>query len=89
MIVSRNMREILPLIVLAQPLNALVFAADGVLQGASEFPFQARAMVLSGGDWTFLFSSPIAIGLWICAILGFIAPLFLRDILKPPAKVED
>jgi Na+-driven multidrug efflux pump len=42
------LREILPLIVLAQPLNALVFAADGVLQGAAEFPFQARAMILSG-----------------------------------------
>jgi putative MATE family efflux protein len=40
--------EILPLIILAQPLNALVFAADGVLQGASEFPYQARSMVLSG-----------------------------------------
>lgn len=40
--------EILPLIVLAQPLNALVFAADGILQGANEFPFQAKAMALSG-----------------------------------------
>jgi len=40
--------SVLPLIVIAQPLNALVFAADGVLQGASEFPFQAKAMVLSG-----------------------------------------
>jgi putative MATE family efflux protein len=39
---------ILPLIVLAQPLNALVFAADGVLQGAAEFPFQATSMALSG-----------------------------------------
>jgi putative MATE family efflux protein len=39
---------ILPLIVIAQPLNALVFAADGILQGALEFPFQAKAMVLSG-----------------------------------------
>lgn len=42
------MGEILPLIVLAQPLNALVFAADGVLQGASEFPFQAKSMAISG-----------------------------------------
>ena len=25
-----------------------MFAADGVLQGASEFPFQAKAMVISG-----------------------------------------
>lgn len=40
--------QIMPLIVLAQPINALVFAADGVLQGAAEFPFQARAMALSG-----------------------------------------
>jgi putative MATE family efflux protein len=40
--------HILPLIILAQPLNALVFAADGVLQGASEFPFQAKAMLVSG-----------------------------------------
>ena len=30
-----------------------------------------RAMVLSDGDWTFLFSSGIAIGLWIAAIAGF------------------
>jgi Na+-driven multidrug efflux pump len=40
--------RILPLIILAQPLNALVFAADGVLQGAAEFPFQAKAMIVSG-----------------------------------------
>jgi putative MATE family efflux protein len=40
--------EILPLVVVAQPVNALVFAADGVLQGASEFPYQAKSMALSG-----------------------------------------
>jgi putative MATE family efflux protein len=40
--------KILPLVILQQPLNALVFAADGVIQGASEFPFQAKAMVVSG-----------------------------------------
>lgn len=44
----RALSGILPLIILAQPVSSLVFAADGVLQGASEFPFQARAMVLSG-----------------------------------------
>jgi Na+-driven multidrug efflux pump len=42
------LREIIPLIVLAQPVNAMVFAADGVLQGASQFPFQAKAMAVSG-----------------------------------------
>lgn len=40
--------EILPLIILAQPLNALVFAADGTISGASLFPYQAKAMALSG-----------------------------------------
>jgi putative MATE family efflux protein len=43
-----SLGRILPLIVAAQPLNALVFAADGVLQGAAEFPFQAKAMAVSG-----------------------------------------
>jgi Na+-driven multidrug efflux pump len=42
------LERILPLIVLAQPLNSVVFAADGILQGAAEFPFQAKAMVVSG-----------------------------------------
>ena len=40
--------KILSLIIIAQPLNALVFAADGILQGASEFEFQAKSMALSG-----------------------------------------
>jgi Na+-driven multidrug efflux pump len=40
--------RILGIIILAQPLNSLVFAADGVLQGASEFTYQAKAMALSG-----------------------------------------
>ena len=43
-----SLSHILPLIVLTQPINALVFAADGVIQGASEFSFQAVAMVASG-----------------------------------------
>jgi putative MATE family efflux protein len=38
---------ILPLLIFTQPLNALVFAADGILQGASEFAYQARSMALS------------------------------------------
>jgi putative MATE family efflux protein len=46
--VRQTLGDILPLIILAQPLNALVFSADGVLQGASEFPYQARAMLISG-----------------------------------------
>jgi putative MATE family efflux protein len=45
--VQTELSEILAIIILAQPLNSLVFAADGVLQGASEFPFQAKAMAIS------------------------------------------
>lgn len=45
---QKALLEIAFLIVVSQPLNSLVFAADGVLQGASEFPYQAKSMALSG-----------------------------------------
>uniref|UniRef100_A0A7S1BDZ0 Protein DETOXIFICATION n=1 Tax=Corethron hystrix TaxID=216773 RepID=A0A7S1BDZ0_9STRA len=40
---------VMGLVVVAQPVNALVFVGDGVLQGASEFVYQAKTMVLSSG----------------------------------------
>jgi putative tricarboxylic transport membrane protein len=46
-------------------------------------------MVLSDGDWTFLFSTPISVGLWIAAVAGFIAPMFLRGLLKKPQAITD
>ncbi len=58
----------------------------GILLGNSMEDALRRAMVLSDGDWTFLFSSPIAVGLWIAAILGFVAPIFLRGVLSRPRK---
>jgi putative tricarboxylic transport membrane protein len=61
----------------------------GILLGGHMETALRRAMVLSNGDWTYLFSSPIAIGLWTAAIIGFVAPLFLRNILKKPPKVAD
>lgn len=39
--------KLLTIVILAQPLNSFVFAADGVLQGAEEFPYQAKSMALS------------------------------------------
>lgn len=60
----------------------------GILLGNSMEDNLRRAMTLSSGDWTYLFSSPIAIGLWIFAIVGFVAPIFLRTFLKPPAHTE-
>lgn len=57
----------------------------GILLGNSMEDNLRRAMVLSDGDWTYLFSSPIAVGLWLAAVLGFVAPIFLRSLLKKPA----
>jgi putative tricarboxylic transport membrane protein len=48
-----------------------------------------HAMTLSGGEWTYLFSSPISIGLWLFAVAGFVAPMFLRNVLKKPPAVTD
>lgn len=42
--------KLLTIVILAQPLNSFVFAADGVLQGAEEFGYQARAMAFSVGS---------------------------------------
>lgn len=62
----------------------------GILLGNSMEDNLRRAMVLSDGDWTYLFSSPISIGLWLAAILGFVAPIFLRSRLKkPPLPAAD
>lgn len=61
----------------------------GILLGNQMEDNLRRAMVLSDGDWTFLFSSAIANGLWIAAVLGFVAPLFLRRFVKKPELSED
>jgi len=61
----------------------------GILLGGNMEDALRRAMTLSDGDPSYLFSSPIAIGLWIAAIAGFVAPMFLRNILKKPQAVTD
>ncbi len=61
----------------------------GILLGNHMEDSLRRAMVLSDGDWTYLFSSPIAVGLWIAAIAGFIAPMYLRRLVKRPQMVTD
>ncbi len=62
----------------------------GILLGKLMEDSLRRAMILADGVYEypilFLFSSPVAIGLWIAAFLGFIAPMFLRRFLKPPAQ---
>jgi putative tricarboxylic transport membrane protein len=61
----------------------------GILLGGNMENALRRAMVLSDGDFTFLFSTPISIGLWLAAITGFVAPMFLRSILKRPQAITD
>jgi len=61
----------------------------GILLGNHMEDSLRRAMVISGGDWTFLFSTWIAIGLWVAAVAGFIAPMFLRGVLKKPQRITD
>ncbi|MEM9425126.1 MAG: tripartite tricarboxylate transporter permease [Pseudomonadota bacterium] len=61
----------------------------GILLGKHMEDALRRAMILSDGDVSYLWSSPIAIGLWIAAIAGFVAPMFLRPILKRPDRVID
>lgn len=38
---------ILGWVIVSQPLNSLVFTADGILQGAAEFAFQAKSVIFS------------------------------------------
>ncbi|WP_299936775.1 tripartite tricarboxylate transporter permease [uncultured Pelagimonas sp.] len=61
----------------------------GILLGGNMEDALRRAMVLSDGDWTYLFSSGISIGLWTVAVLGFVAPMFLRRFLTKPQRVSD
>lgn len=56
----------------------------GILLGNHMEDSLRRAMVLSGGDWKYLFQSGISIGFWVAAIAGFIAPLFLRRFFNKP-----
>jgi len=61
----------------------------GILLGSAMENKLRDAMVLSGGEWTYLFSSKISTGLLIAAVLGFIAPMFLRRFITKPQRVSD
>jgi putative tricarboxylic transport membrane protein len=61
----------------------------GILLGNNMEDNLRNAMVISDGNWTILFSSPIAVGLWIAAVAGFIAPMFLRNLLTKPQAITD
>jgi putative tricarboxylic transport membrane protein len=43
-----------------------------------------RAMSLSGGEWSILFDSPIAITLWVLALASLVVPPFLARRTRLP-----
>ena len=49
-----------------------------------------RALRISNGEWSILWGSPLALGLWIAAVVGFLAPLLIGRFVRPPtpAAVE-
>ncbi len=61
----------------------------GILLGNAMEKSLRDAMVLSGGDWTYLLGSGISIGLLIAAVLGFVAPMFLRRVIRKPEAIVD
>jgi len=61
----------------------------GILLGNAMEDSLRRAMTLSDGDWTYLFSSGISITFWIAAVTGFVAPVFLRKIITKPVAIVD
>ncbi|PWV97486.1 putative tricarboxylic transport membrane protein [Hoeflea marina] len=64
----------------------------GVLLGNQMEANLRRAMTISDGDWTALFASPLSIGLWLFAFVGFVLPMiagrFFRVKVKPAMAEE-
>ena len=61
----------------------------GVLLGNEMEKNLRRALTISDGDWSILWSSPLAIGLWTFAIVGFLAPLIVGRYLRPKIADEE
>ncbi|MCR4265369.1 tripartite tricarboxylate transporter permease [Nitratireductor sp. ZSWI3] len=59
----------------------------GVLLGDQMEKNLRRAMTIHDGDWTMLFNSWLAIGLWTFAVVGFVLPLIIGRYLRP--KIAD
>lgn len=59
----------------------------GILLGNQMENNVRRALTISNGDWAILWGSPLAIGLWLAAIIGLAAPLLIGRFLGPPTPV--
>ncbi len=54
----------------------------GILLGNEMEVNLRRALTISDGDWSILLGSPLAIGIWIFAIIGFALPIVLGQRMK-------
>ena len=54
----------------------------GVLLGNQMESNLRRAMTISDGDWSALLSSPLAIGLWVVSIAGFVLPILIGGVVR-------
>jgi putative tricarboxylic transport membrane protein len=54
----------------------------GILLGNQMEVNLRRAMTISDGDWSILVGTPLAIGLWVIAIVGFTLPIILGRRVK-------
>jgi putative tricarboxylic transport membrane protein len=63
----------------------------GILLGNQMEDNLRRALTISDGDWSILWASPLAIGLWAFAIAGFVAPMVFGRFVRPkaPAPLAD
>ncbi|MCT8970533.1 tripartite tricarboxylate transporter permease [Microbaculum marinisediminis] len=68
---------------LLRKLNVpLVPVILGVLLGNLMEANLRRALTISDGDWSALLASPLSIGLWLIAVVGFVLPVFLAPLLR-------
>ncbi|MGF1593856.1 MAG: tripartite tricarboxylate transporter permease [Kiloniellaceae bacterium] len=63
----------------------------GILLGNQMEDNLRRALTISDGDWSILWGSPLAIGLWAFAVVGFVAPMVIGRLVRPkvPASIAE
>jgi putative tricarboxylic transport membrane protein len=61
----------------------------GILLGNQMENNLRRALTISNGDWSILWGSPLAIGLWTAAVIGFLAPLLIGRYLRVTRPVDE
>ena len=54
----------------------------GVLLGNLMEANLRRALTISDGEWSALVASPLSIGLWSVALVGFVLPIAIGPVLR-------